>query len=79
MNCVVVLGCYVIGYIVLVCLLIEKGILFEDYLFFCYFLIGYLGGGKGMIVEYVDVKCVEKYDVLRVYGLSLKYKYLFEM
>lgn len=75
---IVVLGCYVSVFVLLMCLLVDVGIVLVDYLVIVFLFIGYSGGGKQMIVDYLVVNNL-KFDSLCLYVLVLGYKYLLEM
>lgn len=51
---VVNVGCYVIGLIVLLCLLCDVGVLVVDVVVVLIGVLGYIGGGKVLIVEFDD-------------------------
>lgn len=69
------LGCYFIGFIVFIRLLVDVGILFLGVVLMVNVVSGYMGGGKAFIKVYEE----EEYESWGVYGFNFEYKYLLEM
>ena len=72
-------GCHASGFIALVYPLIEAGLLEKDALLTCHSLMGYSGGGKGMIAEYADENRAHLLDAPQQYGTKQQHKHLKEM
>ena len=72
-------GCHASGFIALVALLVQAGLLKAGAALTCFSLTGYSGGGKKMIAEYENPHRDLAYQSPRQYGLTQQHKHLKEM
>ena len=72
-------GCHASGFIALVALLVQAGLLKAGAALTCFSLTGYSGGGKKMITEYENPHRDLAYQSPRQYGLTQQHKHLKEM
>lgn len=72
-------GCHATGFVSLLYPLVAAGIVAPDYPVSCHAVVGYSGGGKGMIADYEDNEAPAYIKLPRAYSLQLNHKHLPEM
>ncbi len=72
-------GCHATGFVLMLYPLVATGIVAPDYPVTSHTVAGYSGGGKSMIVDYLDPKAPEYIKNPRPYSLALNHKHIPEM